>query len=93
MQINLTPEIETALIKRAQRLNASPENLALELLYQQLVDWPSGQVIEQDNLADFLADHIGSIHSGDQHPGSARLSENTGKRFAEMLQQKRRQGR
>lgn len=93
MQINLTFEIETALIRRAQQLNASPEKLALELLYQQLVDWQSGQIIEQSNMADFLAEHIGSIHSGDQHPGGARLSENTGKRFAEILQQKRRQGR
>ncbi|MFO1372120.1 MAG: hypothetical protein U1F42_06895 [Candidatus Competibacteraceae bacterium] len=65
----------------------------MKLPYQQLADWPSGQVIEQDNLADFLAGHIGTMHSGDQHPGSARLPENTGKRFAELLQQKRRQGR
>ena len=93
MQINLTCEIETALIRRAQQLNASPENLALEVLHQYLADWPSDQVIEQGNLADFLADHIGSIHSGDQHPGGARLSENTGKRFAQLLQQKRQQGR
>lgn len=93
MQINLPLEIEAALIRRAQQLNASPENLALELLHQYLADWQSVQVIEQGNLADFLADHIGSIHSGDQYPGSARLSENTGKRFAELLQQKRRQGR
>ena len=61
------------------------------MLHQYLADWLSDPVIEQGNLADFLADHIGSIHSGDQHPGGARLSENTDKRFADLLQQKRQQ--
>jgi hypothetical protein len=41
------------------------------------------------SLADLLADHIGSIHSG----GKETLSENCGERFTDYLVQKRREGR
>jgi hypothetical protein len=41
------------------------------------------------SLADLLAGHIGSVHSG----GKETLSQNCGERFADYLDQKRREGR
>ena len=41
------------------------------------------------SLADVMADHIGTIHSGSQEA----LSQNCGERFTDYLEQKRREGR
>lgn len=40
-------------------------------------------------LADLLSGYIGQFHSGSKEP----LSENTGERFTDYLEQKRREGR
>lgn len=89
MQIVLTPDIEKVLNQWAQQAGYAPERLALELLRQQLEQWQATQSNNQDTLADFLADHLGSIRSSDHQPGGAHLSEKTGKRFVELIVQKR----
>lgn len=92
MQIQITPDLEEALIARARQSNQVPEQLALELLRQQLAALTSIPTTSPDTLAAFLADQIGVIGSGDRQPGGARLSEKTGKRFAELLGKRREQG-
>ena len=47
----------------------------------------------EETLADYLKDHIGVIDSGEHVPGGARMSEDTGKKFAEGMVEKRRKGR
>ncbi len=47
----------------------------------------------EETLADFLKDHIGVIHSNEHIPGGARMSEDTGKKFAAGMVEKRRKGR
>lgn len=44
-------------------------------------------------LAAFLDGYVGVLHSGEKVPGGARLSENTGKKFADGLAKKRAAGR
>ena len=44
---------------------------------------------EAKSLADLLAGHIGTVHSG----GKEALSQNCGERFTDYLVQKRREGR
>jgi len=47
----------------------------------------------EETLYDRLKDHIGVIHSSEYVPGGARMSEDTGKKFAEGMVEKRRKGR
>ncbi len=46
----------------------------------------------QGTLADFLRGHIGVLHSGEHVPGGDRMSEDSGKKFAEGLLKQRQQG-
>jgi hypothetical protein len=48
---------------------------------------------EVGTLAEALADFIGVLDSSEIVPGGAQLSERTGERFAEILLEKRKQGR
>lgn len=44
-------------------------------------------------LSEFLDGYVGVVHSGEKVPGGARLSENSGKKFAAGLRKKRETGR
>ena len=44
----------------------------------------------QETLAGFLEGHIGVLHSSEYIPGSARMSEDTGRKFTEILIKKHR---
>jgi hypothetical protein len=93
MQITLTSEIENALTKQAQKAGKTPEQLALDLLHEQLAKLQLIQPTDQGTLADFLAGYIGVISSSEHRPGGAGLSEDTGKRFAALLTKRRQEGR
>ena len=88
MQITLTPDIESALTQRAQKVGKAPEQLALDLLYEQLAGLQTSMPKDQGTLADFLADYIGAIRSSEHRPGGAQLSDNTGKHFAAVTRQR-----
>ena len=45
----------------------------------------------QGTLADFLQGHIGILHSSEYIPGGARMSEDSGKKFAQGMLKKRHQ--
>ena len=95
MIITLTPDIEQALIAEAQRLRLTPEQLALESLRERFIAPESdGSPVEnQPTLADFLCGHIGVLHSSEYVPGGARLSEDSGRKFAVGLVARRQQQR
>jgi len=92
MTINLTPDVERALTSEATRRGTSVESLVLDCLRSQFVE-KQALLPQNGSLADFLADMIGVIDSGERVPGGARMSENTGKKFAEGMLQKKQQGR
>ena len=99
--ITLTPELETALNRRAQAQGTTPELLALDGLRQLYGDSEPGaskttsettsetQEEPSDTLFDFLKDYIGVIHSSEYVEGGARLSEDCGIKFADGMEQKR----
>ena len=95
MEITLTPDIEQAITEQAQRQGTTPEQLALECLHRQFVLPTPGEssADTQGTLADFLAGFVGVLHSSEYVAGEARMSEATGKTFAEGLRKKRQQGR
>ena len=94
MIITLTSDIEKELVKQARKKHTTPELLALEILRNQFVPpIETSYAEESENLADFLAEHIGVIHSSEQIPGGARMSEGSGRKSAAGMIEKRQQGR
>jgi hypothetical protein len=95
MIITLTPDIEQALAAEARRLGRSPEQLALDSLRERFLSAESGRspAEKQDTLADFLRGHLGILHSSEYVPGGARLSEDSGRKFAAGLVAQRQQNR
>ncbi len=94
MILTLTPDIERALAEQARRLGTTPEQLALDSLRERFVLPAQVAPAEgQGTLAEFLRGHIGVLHSSEHIPGGARMSENSGKKFAAGLLAQRQKGR
>jgi hypothetical protein len=91
MTLELTPELEDALEKRARERGTTPELLALDALRDRFLPAPdtAAPAEAEGTLADFLAGYIGGVRSSEHVPGGARMSEKTGKDFAEALLRKR----
>ncbi len=87
MTITITPEIENELTAEAQRQGMTPETLALDALQERFAPNETGEAPE-GSAYDLFAGRIGGIHSG-----GGRWSENTGAKFVEGMEGKRRQGR
>jgi hypothetical protein len=81
MIIELTPDIEQALVEEARKLGMTPIQLALDSLRESFVvqEAPPSPAKEPETLAHFLRGHIGVLHSNDHVPGGARMSEDSGK--------------
>ena len=85
MKITLTPDMERTLIEQARKLGTTPEQLVVDSLTERFA---SAVPESQGTLADFLHEHIGVLDSRKYIPGGARMSENSGKKFAaELLKQ------
>jgi hypothetical protein len=95
MIITLTPDIEQALAAEARKRGLIPEQLALDILRARFLSPESERspAAEQVTLADFLCGHVGVLHSSDYVPGGARLSEDSGQKFAAGLIAQRQQRR
>ena len=95
MIITLTPDIEQALAAEARKLGRTPEQLALDSLRERFLSPESDLSLgrEQATLADFLHGHLGVLHSSEHVPGGARLSEESGRKFAAALITQRQQKR
>ena len=94
MEITLPPDIEQILAEKARQRGTTAELLALESLRERFVP-QSGQGAPADahgTLADFLSAHIGVLHSSEEIPGGAHMSEASGQKFAAGLLKKREQG-
>jgi hypothetical protein len=81
--ITIPPELEGPLAAEARRLGTSLELLAVETLRRMYAPEGSGRApSDAGTLADFLQGYVGTIH-GTSEP----LSEETGRRCREMLQE------
>lgn len=108
MTIELTPEIVAPLAARAQQRGLTPEELAREILRDELdalkgadsvtngadddAQEPEDRAAEP-TLYELLVEHIGVINSSEYVPGGAHLSQDCGRKFAEGMLEKRRQGK
>jgi hypothetical protein len=92
MNINLPPEIEQAVVDQAREQGTTPELLVIDSLRERFLLPPSLSAPTEGTLADFLGKHIGILHSGEHISGGARMSEDSGKKFAAGMRKKRQQG-
>jgi len=95
VNITLTPDIEQVLSQVAKKQGATVESIILKTLRECFFQKESKKTerSEMNNLADMLKEDIGTIDSGEIVQGGARMSTNTGKRFADILAEKHRQGK
>ena len=84
MKITLTLNMERTLIEQARKLRITPEQLVVDSLKERLAS-ASAVPESQGTLADFLHEHIGVLDSREYVPGGARMSEDSGKKFAVRL--------
>ena len=91
MKIALIPDLERALAEQAHKQGATPEMLALDYPRERFLSSSTAESMaeEQGTLADFLTGHISVLSSSEHVPGGARMSENSGKKFAAGLVKKR----
>jgi hypothetical protein len=95
MIITLPPDIEQALATEARKLGRTPEQVALDSLRERFLSPESAPSPGKDQatLADFLCGHLGVLHSSEYVPGGARLSEDSGRKFAAALTAQRQKKR
>lgn len=89
LTISLPRDLVTTLERHAEQQGTTIELLVVENLRRQFDPPPITEEPAEGSLYDFLRDSIGVLHSSDYVEGGARLSENTGKRFAELMIEKR----
>lgn len=92
--ITLPPEIEETVAQHARRQGTTTELLALDVLRRNFP--PVSEAPEEESgtsLFDLLKDHIGVIHSSEHVPGGAQMATDSGRKFAEGMARKRREGR
>ncbi len=109
MQLTIPPEIAAEIDREAQIRNLPPEEVAMAVLRTRFaVNGSANGLPEQAeaeeptsgddeskprNLAEALGDFIGAISSSEYVEGGARMSEDTGKQFTDILMEKRRRGK
>ncbi|MGD0949840.1 MAG: hypothetical protein ABSA52_20725 [Candidatus Binatia bacterium] len=99
MKITVPPEIERALTVQARKRGTTAELIALDSLRRRFVRahvrrrHDEGEGNGRQTLADFLEGYVGVLHSSERVPGGARMSEESGNKFAQALIDKRRKGR
>ncbi len=97
MNLTLTPDIERALSKAARTQGTDIESVILKTLRECFLSKPrnirQATPDQPKNLADMLTGYTGRIDSGELAKDGTQLSENTGKKFADLLLQKQQQGK
>jgi hypothetical protein len=92
--ITLPSDLEKAVTEEAAQKGTTAEVLTLGVLQERFVR-PSStkRSPEGATLADSLADSIGAINTRDKFPEGSTLSENTGRKFAQLMVEKRKRGK
>lgn len=94
MTITLTGEIEKGLLEQAEKTGDSPEALAIETLRRRFAPPAAREAAATEGgLVDFLGEFVGCVSSEESGPTGARTAADVGRRFAEGMLEKQRQGR
>jgi len=97
MTIELSAQLETALAHEAERRGTTPQALAVRMIESQLPPSPVRSHAASDEqprtMHDVWSSHIGAVASEPGDDANGRLSQETGRRFTELLIEQRRQGR
>lgn len=90
MTITVTPKLEKALSEAAQRQGTTPEQLALNRLSEMFTfeDNSLAEEHSEGSAFDLFDGLLGQVSSGSE----GQWSEDTGRKFAEGMAEKRRQG-
>lgn len=92
--ITLPSELERAVAEEAAQQGTTVELLTLDVLQKRFMRPSNTKPLpEGATLADGLADYIGSINTRDKFPEGSNLSENTGRKFAQLMTDKRSRGK
>lgn len=92
--ITLSEELEKAVMEEAAQKGTTAELLTLDVLQGRFLKPAStGQRSEGATLADALADYIGAVDTREKYPDGSTLSENTGRKFAQGMVEKRKRGK
>jgi len=92
--ITLPPEIEETVAQQAHQQGTTTELLALDVLRRTFP--PALEPLEEKSgtsLFDLLKNHIGVIHSSEHVTDGAQMATDSGKKFAEGMARKRREGK
>lgn len=93
MAIQLPPDLEEALDVVARRRGTTRDSFVENLVRRELSTDAEAEPSPPGSLAEFLEGYAGIFDSRDLVPGGARLSDNTGEQFTDILVEKRAQGR
>ncbi len=95
LTITLPPDIEEVVSEHAEKQGTSPELYLLGELRQRYLPELPAQELPQDGetMADFFKGYAGTIRSSEFVPGGANLSQDTGKKFAQLMVEKRNKGK
>ena len=89
MAIVLSPELERAVTDRALQQGTTPELLIRSLLNENYLNEPPVPTNEEGkSSAEMFAEYIGSIDSSDVFPEGSDLSQDTGRKFKELMLRK-----
>lgn len=92
MNLTLPTDIEQALIEQANKMETTPEKLVMDSLRERFLSSSNLDSTEEGTLADYLNEFIGVLHSSEHVPQGANMSEQSTKKFADILHKKRKQG-
>jgi hypothetical protein len=93
MTIQLPPDLEEALDQVVRRRGTTRDSFVENLVRRELSTAAEAEPAPAGSLAEFLEGYAGVFDSREFIPGGARLSENTGEQFTDILAEKRAQGR
>ena len=92
--ITLPPQLEEIVMEQARLQGTTVELLTLDALHLWFAGASSPPSLPSGaSLADALSDYIGAISTKDKYPEGSTLSENTGRKFAQGMVEKRKQGK
>jgi hypothetical protein len=84
--ITLPPDLEQAIELHARRQGTTSELLIVEKLREQFLMLPeAGAETTGQSMADFFAGYVGGLHSSEFVPGGAQLSQDSGRKFTDLL--------
>lgn len=92
MTIELSHDLQMALEKEATLRGTSPQALAMHFIEQHLPPKPSDEATGQTMFDKWKA-HFDSLPKSDPNAPKTDYSQDTGRKFAEALLEKRQQGR